>query len=831
MIFTAAIHFILALTIPTAKHSHIFIRTRKKYGESQLLILRRCEQLTKKIQKVRCDLEFLRTCLIYNLTPRFIQLRALNRSFISKEQNLLFKRQCLQQEFNSHYKINNRLESELNSATKGLEKALSQVDFFSATRFLHEIAIKIRNETMANHQRKLTSLNHGPVGQNIDDSEPKLIHNISSHILTESEERLLNRGWEFCIENRITKFLDLQTDIEENITKIQPNCHTTVYHTICKHVFAASQKLMQTTKKKKISNISDNELQALTSLKENKHIIITRADKGNAIVIMNKIDYINRIETILAGNQFAPLPESTSLEKKEKEMNKILRELHNNQIINKSAFWHLHSTSSSLSVLYGQPKVHKTGYPLRPIISTIGSYNYSLLKYLAKLISNHRTEAPPSFIKDSFELVKKLKTITIKPTNTMVSFDLESLYTNVPVKEAIELALDLIYKRPNKPDTLLTRQQTQQLLHQAVCDVPFRFMDRTYIQKDGVAMGNALAPILANLFMVKMEEKLNRFTKNKPKIWLRYVDDVFCLFDIEEKHIKIFLQRINMWHNNLKFTSEFEEVATLPFLDVLIKKGNNSLTTSIYRKKTHTNLYLLWDSNQCRKYKIGLIKTLTIRIQRICSNETIAKAEKRKLEETLKNNGYPTHIIRRGIKAGEAIAKRIQQPQPKIPTVEKQKIFFTIPYFGQESIVFASRIRKICDKMLPHIHLNIAYKKQGTLKQNFLPIQKGHDESKRNKKLIYHIPCQNCEKVYIGETGRSRETRITEHLKAIKKKDINSELVKHILNTNHTMNFNETTTLAKETNWKRRVIKESLLTFESKDKAVNEVKHKLQVFG
>ncbi|CAF2131168.1 unnamed protein product, partial [Rotaria magnacalcarata] len=218
-------------------------------------------------------------------------------------------------------------------------------------------------------------------------------------------------------------------------------------------------------------------------------------------------------------------------------------------------------------------------------------------------------------------------------------------------------------------------------------------------------------------------------------------------------------------------------------------------------------------------------------IQRICSNETIAKAEKRKLDEILKNNGYPAHIIRRGIKAGEAIAKRLQQPQPKEPTVEKQKIFFTIPYFGQESIVFASRVRRICDKMLSHIHLNIAYKKQGTLKQNFLPTQKGRDESKSNKELIYHIPCQNCEKIYIGETGRSRETRITEHLKAIKKKDTNSEIVKHILNTNHTMNFNKTTALAKETNWKRRIIKESLLTFESKDKAVTEVKHKLQVFG
>ena len=120
----------------------------------------------------------------------------------------------------------------------------------------------------------------------------------------------------------------------------------------------------------------------------------------------------------------------------------------------------------------------------------------------------------------------------------MISFDVESLYTNVSVKEAIEIALDLIYKS-KKSDTLLSRQQMKQLLQLAVCDIPFRFMDKLYVQQDGVAMGNPLAPILADLFMIKMEEKLKRFTKNKPKIWVRYVDDIFCMFNIDKRNRNI----------------------------------------------------------------------------------------------------------------------------------------------------------------------------------------------------------------------------------------------------------------------------------------------------
>ncbi len=328
-----------------------------------------------------------------------------------------------------------------------------------------------------------------------------------------------------------------------------------------------------------------------------------------------------------------------------------------------------------------------------------------------------------------------------------------------------------------------------------------------------------------------MEEKLKRFTKNKPKIWIRYVDDIFCVFNIDRKNIDQFLQRINNWHKNLRFTIGYEQDASLAFLDVLVIRENDSFSTTIYRKPTHTDLYLLWDSNQCRKYKISLIKTLTIRIQRICSNLTLLKKEKDRLKETLINNGYPYHIIRRGMKEGETIAKRLQQPQQKIPTVQKQKIYFTIPYFGQESIIFANRIRKTCTKLLPHINLHIAFKKQGTIKQNFLPLQKGKDSSTQNTKIVYQIPCRDCDKIYIGETGRKRDKRMSEHTAAIRKKDTNSEMVKHILNTQHTIDFTNIETLTKETDWKRRTIKESLLTHESNGKAINEVKHKLQVFG
>jgi len=382
-------------------------------------------------------------------------------------------------------------------------------------------------------------------------------------------------------------------------------------------------------------------------------------------------------------------------------------------------------------------------------------------------------------------------------------------------------------------DKSLDNNEMTQLFHFAVVQVPFRFLDEQYVQVDGVAMGSPLAPILADLFMVKMEQKLNRFSTNRPKVWLRYVDDVFCVFEISMEKINEFLERINRWHPNLRFTVEFEKNKQLPFLDVLITREDDQHTTSLYRKPTHTDLYLLWESNQCRKYKLGLIKTLTVRVLRICSTPQLIAKETERLRATLQTNGYPPHIIRRGIREGHVIAKKLQQQQQspqQTTTVPKKTVFFTLGYYGHETVILASKIRKVCQRLLPHVDLHLAFKKQNTLKQTFLPLQKGMDESKKDKNVVYKIPCRDCDLAYIGETSRNRSTRMKEHKAAIKSNKATSDLAKHMNTLKHTADFTNIETLGKDSVWRRRVIKESLLTQQHLGKTINQVKPVAHVF-
>ena len=111
----------------------------------------------------------------------------------------------------------------------------------------------------------------------------------------------------------------------------------------------------------------------------------------------------------------------------------------------------------------------------------------------------------------------------------MVSFDVESLFTNIPLDESIQLAIDYIISNTN---TKLTTKELGDLFYIATSQSHFSFKGCYYDQTDGVAMGSPLVPVLANLFLGHHEKKwLNEFSSAEVLFYRRCVDDTFCVFD------------------------------------------------------------------------------------------------------------------------------------------------------------------------------------------------------------------------------------------------------------------------------------------------------------
>ena len=112
----------------------------------------------------------------------------------------------------------------------------------------------------------------------------------------------------------------------------------------------------------------------------------------------------------------------------------------------------------------------------------------------------------------------------------------------------------------------------------------FSFNSSYYKQVDGVTMGSPLGPALANLFLGHLEKNWLSETFS-PVHYRRYADDIFCVFDDEEK-ADLFLDFLNSRHANLKFTIE-KGNKKIPFLDTMVNISDK-FEVSVYRKPTHT---------------------------------------------------------------------------------------------------------------------------------------------------------------------------------------------------------------------------------------------------
>ena len=147
--------------------------------------------------------------------------------------------------------------------------------------------------------------------------------------------------------------------------------------------------------------------------------------------------------------------------------------------------------------LYGLAKTHKSSMPLRPVLSMPNSSYYGI----AKKISQWLSQIPESKINASSQAVLgDIKDLKLDPDEVIVSFDVVSLFTNVPVEESISLAADMLYsgkydEPPVDKDTFI------QLARLCMKDVLMSTPHGIYIQIEGLAMGSPASPVLANLWL------------------------------------------------------------------------------------------------------------------------------------------------------------------------------------------------------------------------------------------------------------------------------------------------------------------------------------------
>jgi hypothetical protein len=161
-----------------------------------------------------------------------------------------------------------------------------------------------------------------------------------------------------------------------------------------------------------------------------ENAIITQADKGKTIVILNSDEYSEKVPIFLAANNFSTLT---------KHPTDKLRKEKCNLIIDKRQIKFLTQKKTSPPSLKAQPKLHKIGIPIRPVINNRTALAYKLAKHLTKTINQNIILNNHYNIINSTNFAQDFTKLKIHDNHRMITFNIKDLYVNIPIDETLNI--------------------------------------------------------------------------------------------------------------------------------------------------------------------------------------------------------------------------------------------------------------------------------------------------------------------------------------------------------------------------------------------------------
>ena len=303
--------------------------------------------------------------------------------------------------------------------------------------------------------------------------------------------------------------------------------------------------------------------------------------------------------------------------------------------------------------LYGQIKAHKIAknYPMRTVVSTVGSPAYKVSAYLVNLIQPTLNKNEIR-ITNSSSFVNEAKTWTIDTNEIQVSYDVVALYPSIPVEKAKIIMLELLKNdfEDVKSRTIFTLNNIKSMIDLCMENSYFLWNDKIYQLIDSGPIGLSLMVVMAEGFLQIIERKSIEIALSLPQpispiTHRRYVDDTHDRFFTKEDS-ENFLKILNSQEPRIQFEPEYEDDnKCLNFLDcTLINNGTGHYESKVYRKDAITNMQFKPDSCHDEKIKFGIFKGFLHRAKSICT-ENFLKDEIQFLINVFVENGYNRKVL------------------------------------------------------------------------------------------------------------------------------------------------------------------------------------------
>lgn len=414
-------------------------------------------------------------------------------------------------------------------------------------------------------------------------------------------------------------------------------------------------------------------------------------------------------------------------------------------------------------------------------------------------------------ITNSFQFAEEMREQQIGEESVLFSLDVVSLFTNVPVDyalESIRLRWDEI-----KNHTTLDEESFLEMVEIVLDSTFFQYQGKFYKQKFGIPMGSPISPVVANIVLERIEIAALENLRTRgivPRFFRRYVDD--CLLCAREEEVAAILNEFNGFHQRLQFTVEKEADGKLKFLDMILRRENNTITTEWFPKDVDGR-YLNFTSVSPFMHKNNTIIALVDRALKLTHAKYRVNTLKT-VKQILAKNNYPCFLVEKVIR--ERLHKMYNTLQQH--NANDTNKFITVPYI--------KGLGEKLSRYLRQYNFKLAFKPIDKIKDTLFTKTKDKISKDKNVNVVYEIPCGACDKSYIGETSQFLCKRLNQHKYNVKTKNISGTgLSQHTIEEGHIFDFEKTKILDKVTNSYTRLITENFhIKIKGDENVVNKQK-------
>ena len=382
-------------------------------------------------------------------------------------------------------------------------------------------------------------------------------------------------------------------------------------------------------------------------------------------------------------------------------------------------------------------------------------------------------------VTDIFEFVNEIRNLEIANGDILVSYDISSLFTNVPLHETIQLLTNRAFTNNwfnTTYDLNLTKRDLGDLLSVATKGQLFQFNGALYEQTDSMAMESPLGPLLANVFMSHIEENLEREDK-LPAFYRRYVDNMLTIMPNIETASN-FLDTLNKAHSSVKFMMETECNGMLPFLGIQLLNGSPQIETKVCVKPTNSGLLLHYQSHVDNRYKKGLLRTMLDGAHCLSSSWIHFSDDCDRLKTVFSQFKYSKHLVNSTIRSF-VDSKVCDQQQSLSPSRETDDtIRLVLPFKDQIS---ADIVKKQLEDLNLKVHTTIQPVFVSRKIEQELNVKETKPPIVNQQCVVYGFQCDLCNAGYVGYTRRHLHNHVKGH------KQQSSAIAKHYKNMHGTM--------------------------------------------